>query len=608
MQQVNSVTVLHSFADGSVANDGQQPFAGAIQGSNGFFYGMTAHGGVNGAGVVYAVTPQGQGAILHSFGDPTVTNDGQFPLAGAVQGKDGNFYGTTDEGGVGSGTVFQISAQGQYSILHFFGGTAQNDGSNPNGLIQGADGNFYGTTQSGGTANSGVAYSITSGGQVMILHSFGIVAGDGLAPSGSLVQGPDGNFYGTTQSGGASSPGPAGGTVFRMTPTGSVTILFSFQGGDLGKQYGLLPAGDLVQGADGNFYGTTEEGGAAGFGTFFKITPSGTLTILHNFGDGTVTNDGTDPISLIRGFDGSFYGTALSGGSAGAGVAFKITPQGQETILHNFSDGTVANDGANPTGIVEGSDGNFYVTTSLGGTGGVGTLVKLTLGFPEDHQSNHGVGDGHHSVTYQTTTSTLTTTYAAANLPPGLSINPQTGLISGTPTATGTTTATLTLTGALGSNTAQVTFTIVPLPAPSVTSILYAFGSVNNNFTYTATASNNATSFSATGLTGTGLSMSSAGVITGIPTAVGTFPVAITATNTTGTGAASTLTIQIFATAPTLSQEYVVLHRFNDGSVTNTGRQHRRRFRRGGRPESHHHLPGLRRDILRHQQSRRCPQ
>jgi uncharacterized repeat protein (TIGR03803 family) len=186
---------------------------------------------------------------------------------------------------------------------------------------------------------------------------------DGSQPTSELVQGLDGSFYGTTYIGGANSFG----TVFTITPSGTLTTLHSF-GGDDG---GLSTAG-LVQGTDGNFYGTTQGGGTNGDGTAFKITPSGTLTTLHSF-DGS---DGSTPYAgLIQATDGNFYGTTYSGGTGGtAGTAFKITPSGTLTTLHSFggSDGVLLT-----AGLVQGTDGNFYGTTFTAGPNGYGTVFRL---------------------------------------------------------------------------------------------------------------------------------------------------------------------------------------------------------------------------------------
>ena len=266
-----------------------------------------------------------------------------------VQGTDGNLYGTTAGGGVGGGfgTVFKITPGGTLTTLHSFSGT---DGANPSGaLVQGTDGNYYGTTVSGGVPyNVGTIFKITPGGTLTTLHSFS--GTDGANPSGALVQGTDGNFYGITTS----------GTVFEMTPSGLLTTLYT--------SLSLFGGGSLVQGTDGNFYGTSLRG------TVFKITPSGVLTTLHTFG-GT---DGNSPFgTLIQATDGNFYGTTELGGAYGDGTVFKITLSGVLTTLHNF----VLNDeGGDPCeGLVQGTDGNLYGTTIVGGANNLGTIFRLTL-------------------------------------------------------------------------------------------------------------------------------------------------------------------------------------------------------------------------------------
>jgi uncharacterized repeat protein (TIGR03803 family) len=394
--QTATETVLHSFGDGSVANDGQVPDAGLIQASDGNFYGTTYHGGSVGGGTVFKITPSGAVTILHSFFDGSVANDGGDPVAGLIQASDGNLYGTTSEGGsADNGTVFKITPSGTVTIIHsFLDGSVANDGAGPDaGLIQASDGNFYGTTEYGGSAGWGTVFKIAPSGAVTILHSFGdgSVANDGWYPCGGLIQASDGNFYGTTWYGGSAD----WGTVFKITPSGTVTILHSFGDGSVAND-GWYPFAGLIQASDGNFYGATWYGGSTavagedygnGWGTVFKITPSGTVTILHSFGDGSVANDGCEPFAgLIQASDGNFYGTTAGGGSAENGTVFKITPSGAVTILHSFGDGSVANDGWRPEAVlIQASDGNFYGATVWGGSTGIndgwgyGTVFRITM-------------------------------------------------------------------------------------------------------------------------------------------------------------------------------------------------------------------------------------
>jgi len=218
---------------------------------------------------------------LYSFGG---SPGGFNPPFGLVQGSDSNFYGTTYGGGMyGSGTVFRISASGTYTTLYSFG-RSSTDGSQPNGLVQGSDGNFYGTTYEGGMNDNGTVFRISPSGIYTTLYQF-VGYPDGNDPEAGLVQGSDGNLYGAANGGGTNNDG----TVFRISPSGTYTTLYSFVG--LPKD-GYYPNG-LVQGGDGNFYGTTYEGGTNDNGTVFRISPSGNETILYSFVGGT--NDGRFP-------------------------------------------------------------------------------------------------------------------------------------------------------------------------------------------------------------------------------------------------------------------------------------------------------------------------
>jgi uncharacterized repeat protein (TIGR03803 family) len=300
---------------------------------------------------------------LVSFNGTNGANPQYAPL---VQGLDGNFYGTTSAGGAGTvadGTVFKITSAGTLTTIYSFcSQTNCADGSTPfAGLVLGTDGNFYGTTEGGGSNGDGTVFKVTPTGTLTTLHSFDST--DGALPRAGLVQGTDGNFYGTTEAGGADNDG----TVFKVTPTGKFITLHSFDSTD-----GANPFAGLVQGTDGNFYGTTDKGGANGDGTVFRITTSGTLTTLHSF-DFT---DGANPFAgLVQGSDGNLYGTASQGGTDGLGTVFKITISGKLTTLHSFAD----TDGLFPTaGLVQATDGNFYATASSGGANSGGTIFEIT--------------------------------------------------------------------------------------------------------------------------------------------------------------------------------------------------------------------------------------
>jgi uncharacterized repeat protein (TIGR03803 family) len=347
-----SLTNLHTFLNA----DGSQPVAHLIEATDGNFYGTTY--GNPGGGSVFRIDPSGALTPVHTFSGA----EGSHPLGGLIEGTDGAFYGTTQYGGESdSGTVFRVTSAGGFSTLHSFAGT---DGASPlAGVIQAGDGDFYGTTGNGGAHEYGTVFRMTPSGTVTTLHSFANDT-DGAFPQGSLIQATDGNFYGTTVTGGAWG----NGTVFRITSAGTLTTLYSF---DLGAAGGY-PYAALMQAADGNFYGTTAGGGANGFGTVFRITPSGTLTTLHSF----THADGSSPLAeLIQSADGNFYGATETGGENDNGTVFRITPAGAVTTLHSFA-GT---DGAGPFGgLLRATNGNFYGTTIGGGSGRGGVIFRLS--------------------------------------------------------------------------------------------------------------------------------------------------------------------------------------------------------------------------------------
>jgi uncharacterized repeat protein (TIGR03803 family) len=369
--------------------DGLSPQSTLIQTADGNFYGTTRFGGnyssncEHGCGTVFKITPAGTLTRLYSFCSQANCSDGAFPASGLVQARDGNLYGTTLDGGSsscldGCGTVYRITPEGAFTTLHSFDVT---DGDLPYaGLVQGADGNFYGTTS--GSYAGGTVFKITPSGELTTLHYF--EGSDGSEPVGSLVQATDGNFYGTTYVGGAYGEclGLYGdstcGTVFKITPAGALTTMYSFcsQWG-WGCPDGQQPWGGLVQASDGNFYGTTQYGGTNdGCGTIFKITPAGTLTTLYSF-------DGTDgcqlEAGLVQASDGNFYGTTFAGGHA-YGTVFQITPAGALTTLYSFCSLPNCTDGAHlGAGLVQAANGFFYGTAESGGADDDGTVFRVGL-------------------------------------------------------------------------------------------------------------------------------------------------------------------------------------------------------------------------------------
>ncbi len=316
--------------------------------------------------------------------------DGAFPSAALVQGRDGNLYGTTDRGGItscqptyGCGTVFKVSRTGTVMTLYKFCSlTNCADGTNPLGaLVLGTDGNFYGTTSSGGAYNGGTIFKITPRGVLTTLYSFCAQTNcaDGQSPRSGLTLGADGNLYGVTYFGGASTS--FDGTVFKITTNGQFTTLHSFDGID----DGYFPT-SLIQGSDGNFYGATYGGIAlggcqsTGCGTVFKITPSGALTTLHifNFADGSNPSG-----QLVESTKGNFSGTTQYGGTVldvcdvGCGTIFKVTATGKFATLHDFN----WSDGSRPfAGLTLATDGNYYGTTSTGAPEGNGNIYEVGTG------------------------------------------------------------------------------------------------------------------------------------------------------------------------------------------------------------------------------------
>ncbi len=365
-RNADAQTVTNLYTFGSFPNDATQPFAGLIQGNDGNFYGTTYHGGTNNNGTVFRLAPGGVETILHTF-----TGTSAAFANGLVQGSDSNLYGTTFGGGTNNGgTIFRISPSGNFTNLYSLVGSP-NDGQGPfAGLVRGNDGNFYGTTYYGGSNGVGTVFRISSSGSYTTLYSFAVFPNDGSHPEAALVQGSDGNFYGTTIAGGTNGVG----NIFRITPAGSETNLYSFVGS---PNDGAEPTAALVQGSDGNFYGTTHDGGTDGVGTVFRISAGGSYTNLYSFIG--FPSDGSFPgAGLVQGSDGNFYGTTITGGANHNGNIFRISPGGVYTNLYSL--GNSPADGHQPqNGLVQGSDGSFYGTGMIGGTNNVGTVFKLTV-------------------------------------------------------------------------------------------------------------------------------------------------------------------------------------------------------------------------------------
>lgn len=396
--------------------NGGYPIGPLTLGTHGNLYGATAFGGTMFSGNIFKLTADGTLTTLYNFCSEANCTDGIVPPGGLVLGTDRNFYGTTAVGGgaLGFGTVFRITPSGVLTTLYNWCSQPNcADGTyealSGNTLIQAADGNFYGTNNAGGTGTGGgscffgdfgcgTVFKLTPGGTLTTLYNWCSEPNctDGQFPVGALVQGADENFYGTTNYGGANGAG----TIFRITPGGTLTTLYSFcsqpncaDGGYPGT--GLLQASDNDLAGPpaplrpprnprmATLYGTTGSGGANGAGTVFKLTPDGTLTTLYDFcADGSPCTDGVSPSALVLGSDGNFYGTSTySGPTGGEGTVFQLTPKGALTTLYGLCTQVKCTDGYGPMTMTQGIDGSFYGTMSAGGTTQNGTIFNLDIGL-----------------------------------------------------------------------------------------------------------------------------------------------------------------------------------------------------------------------------------
>jgi len=362
-------SVLHDFLGGNSADGCNPTYSGIVaQGRDGNMYGTTENGGApsftNNVGTVFQVTPAGALNVIYSF--PSSETEGWLPFSGLTLGTDGNFYGTTYYYGLPEnvsyfGSVFQITPGGSRTYLYKF--TGGSDGRYPTAPpIQGTDGNWYGTTQ-GDPRNPGSVYRLTPSGQFKSLHQFVL----GEMPEDPLVLATDGNFYGTTHYGGTTN----NGSVFRITPAGTFTVIYGFD-----ANHGGAPYSPLIQGADGNFYGTTTGGGSASGGVVFKLTSAGKITVLNNFVQGDTPSV---PIAgLVQATDGYLYGTTGQGNSQGGttsnGTVFRMKAiPSTPSYLHDFDQYPTGSDPQDT--LLQHTNGILYGDTISGGVPNVGCGV-----------------------------------------------------------------------------------------------------------------------------------------------------------------------------------------------------------------------------------------
>ena len=367
--QAQTFTDLHNFTGPS---DGANPLAGLVRNVAGNLYGTTTWGGSYDYGTVFEMNTTGTETVLYSF---TGGTDGGHPYAGLSRDGEGNFYGTALQGGgssckdpYGCGVVFKVNASGTETVLYSFTGSP--DGYSPwGGLLRDKAGNLYGTTVSGGASGYGTVFKLSKTGKETVLYSFTDVVNPYYT---SLLMDEMGNIYGVTGSGGNYSACATGcGTVYKLSTSGTLTVLYSFVGGTTD---GCYPLGTPVMDKNHNLYGTTAQCGSSSGGTVWKVNQRGHETVLHNFGGGA--SDGANPYAgVIMDAKGNLYGDTEGGGTYTEGALYKLNKKGTLTLLHSFAgpDGSLAR-----AGVIRDAAGNLYGTTFEGGSDGYGTVWKLT--------------------------------------------------------------------------------------------------------------------------------------------------------------------------------------------------------------------------------------
>jgi uncharacterized repeat protein (TIGR03803 family) len=361
-----TVSTVYNFVGGT--KSGANPwYVTLVQGSSGALYGTTYNGGSKGLGTFFSVTTSGTFTLLHSFAGGA--SDGANPSGGLTLGTDGNFYGTTQLGGTESeGVVFKMTSAGTVTVLHSFNGAT--DGAFPwSPPIEGTDGNFYGAT-AGGVGNDGIVYKVTTSGTYTTILK--LTSTDGSSPVASPVQGLDGYLYIPVSNGGTDFCG----TVLQVTTAGVLNNSFDFPCG----AGGAYPIGPLVQNANGDFYSTTQDGGTYGQGTVYQLTTGLAATVLYSFGANSTAGE-YPSAGLLLATDNNYYGATAEGGTYDDGTLFNISTSGTYKQLYSFNNSANLMQMSPLSPPVQYTNGELYGVTQFGGTDNLGTVYSLNMGL-----------------------------------------------------------------------------------------------------------------------------------------------------------------------------------------------------------------------------------
>lgn len=379
-----TLATVGEFAHGGTANRGLSPSGAIVANGSGGFLGTTAAGGTLGQGTVFEIDAVGSASTRLDFTGNGGSSRGASPFSALAAAGGGEYIGTTYGGGANAlGTIFRVTGAGAFATQVDFTGTAgANRGANPQAdVILASDGQFYGVSALGGTSNFGTLFRLSAAGVLTPLVDFtrNGAGNRGSTPLAALLDDGAGLLYGSTRDGGAGGFG----TLFKSTYAGVLTTLVEFTSAGASNR-GAFPAGSLLKAADGQLYGTTQRGGAGGFGTLFKVTTAGALTTLVEFTSNGASNRGAFPLGgLVQTPDGHFLGLTSQGGARDFGTLFRYSGSGNVTTLGEFSgSGSQALSGASPAfgALLFAADGNLYGTTTAGGPGGGGTVFRLRFG------------------------------------------------------------------------------------------------------------------------------------------------------------------------------------------------------------------------------------